>query len=288
MTNIPTIKLNDGNEIPAMGFGTFQIPNDGSTYQAVKEALSVGYRHFDTAVAYFNEAEVGQAIRESGIKRDEIWVTSKLWLQDYGYEAAKKGIERSLQKLGLDYIDLYLLHQPYGDVVGAWKALEEAQAEGKIRSIGVSNMTPNYWKKYVSQFETKPVVDQVEFNPYFQQTELRQLLNADNVKLEAWAPLGQGNQELLQEPVIQQLATKYQKNAGQIILRFEHQEGVVIFPKSTHLERIKSNLNIFDFKLTDDEMESLRALDKNKGRHDPEAPGVEARLLSAFDVHADD
>lgn len=271
-----------------MGFGTFQIPNDGSTYQAVKEALSLGYRHFDTAVAYFNEAEVGQAIRESGIKRDEIWVTSKLWLQDYGYEAAKKGIERSLQKLGLDYIDLYLLHQPYGDVVGAWKALEEAQAEGKIRSIGVSNMTPNYWKKYVSQFETKPVVDQVEFNPYFQQTELRQLLNADNVKLEAWAPLGQGNQELLQEPVIQQLATKYQKNAGQIILRFEHQEGVVIFPKSTHLERIKSNLNIFDFKLTDDEMESLRALDKNKGRHDPEAPGVEARLLSAFDVHADD
>lgn len=136
MTKIPTIKLNDGNEIPAMGFGTFQIPNDGSTYQAVKEALSAGYRHFDTAVAYFNEAEAGQAIRESGIKRDEIWVTSKLWLQDYGYEAAKKGIERSLQKLDLDYIDLYLLHQPYGDVVGAWKALEEAQAEGKIRSIG--------------------------------------------------------------------------------------------------------------------------------------------------------
>ncbi|VDG19501.1 oxidoreductase [Lactobacillus plantarum JDM1] [Lactiplantibacillus mudanjiangensis] len=283
-----TIKLNDGRQIPAIGFGTFQIPNDGSTYKAVKEALTVGYRHIDTAVAYFNEAEVGQAIKDSGIPRDEIWVTSKLWLQDYGFDAATKAIDLSLKKLGLDYIDLYLLHQPYGDVPGAWRALEAAQQAGKLKSIGVSNMTPKYWQQFVPQFKVVPAVNQVEFNPYFQQQPLRQLLVAQNVKLEAWAPLGQGNQSLLNEPVITALATKYHKDAGQVILRFENQEGIIVFPKSVHLSRIKSNLAIFDFTLTDTEMAQIRALDTGKGRHDPDTPGLEDRLLHAFDVHADD
>ena len=153
------ITLNDGNKIPAVGFGVFMIPADGSTYKAVLEALKVGYRHIDTAAAYFNEAEVGKAVRDSGIPREEIFVTSKLWLQDYGYEAAKKGIDASLSKLGLDYIDLYLLHQPYGDVAGAWKALEEAKAEGKIKSIGVSNMTPKLYTELTADFATKPAVN---------------------------------------------------------------------------------------------------------------------------------
>ncbi|MDV2911195.1 aldo/keto reductase [Pediococcus acidilactici] len=288
MTNINKIKLNDGNEIPAIGFGTFQIPNDGTTYQAVTKALATGYRHVDTAVAYFNEQEVGRAIKDSGIPREQIWVTSKLWLQDYGYESAKKAIDLSLQKLGLDYIDLYLIHQPYGDVPGAWQAMEAAKKAGKIRSIGVSNMTPKIWQHFVPQFETIPAVNQVEFNPYFQQKELRKILEANNVKLEAWAPLGQGNAKLLNEPVIVKLAEKYQKNAGQIILRFENQEGIIVFPKSVHDERIKSNLDIFDFTLTEEEMTAIRALDTKKGMHDPDAPGVKEMLLSAFDVHAKD
>lgn len=287
MTNINKIKLNDGNEIPAIGFGTFQIPNDGTTYQAVTKALAAGYRHVDTAVAYFNEQEVGRAIKDSGIPREQIWVTSKLWLQDYGYESAKKAIDLSLQKLGLDYIDLYLIHQPYGDVPGAWRAMEAAKKAGKIRSIGVSNMTRKIWQHFVPQFETMPAVNQVEFNPYFQQKELRKILEANNVKLEAWAPLGQGNAKLLNEPVIVKLAEKYQKNAGQIILRFENQEGIIVFPKSVHDERIKSNLDIFDFTLTEEEMTAIRALDTKKGMHDPDAPGVKEMLLSAFDVHAD-
>ena len=279
------ITLNDGNMIPAVGFGVFMIPADGSTYKAVLEALKVGYRHIDTAAAYFNEAEVGKAVRDSGIPREKIFVTSKLWLQDYGYEAAKKGIDVSLSKLGLDYIDLYLLHQPYGDVAGAWKALEEAKAEGKIKSIGVSNMTPKLYTELTADFATKPAVNQVECNPLFQQKALRKVLAKDDVKLEAWYPLGHGDKSLLENPVITALAEKYGKNAGQIILRFEVQEGFIVLPKSTNPERIKGNIDIFDFELNSEEMDSIRGLDTGKGSHDPEAPGVGEMLLSAFDVH---
>jgi len=279
------ITLNDGNKIPAVGFGVFMIPADGSTYNAVLEALKVGYRHIDTAAAYFNEAEVGKAVRDSGISREEIFVTSKLWLQDYGYEAAKKGIDTSLSKLGLDYIDLYLLHQPYGDVAGAWKALEEAKAEGKIRSIGVSNMTPRLYTELTADFATKPAVNQVECNPLFQQKALRKVLAKDDVKLEAWYPLGHGDKSLLENPVITALAEKYGKNAGQIVLRFEVQEGFIVLPKSANPERIKGNIDIFDFELTADEMETIRALDTGKGSHDPEAPGVGEMLLNNYKIH---
>ncbi len=288
MNDTQTVTLNDGVKIPVFGFGTFQIPADGSTYKAVKEALDLGIRHIDTAVAYFNEQEVGQAIKDSGIPREEIFVTSKLWLQDYGYEAARKGIELSLEKLQMDYVDLYLLHQPYGDVVGAWKALEDAKAKGKIRSIGVSNMTPKLWNQFIPQFDTMPSVNQVEYNPYFQQKELKKILDEAGVRLESWGPLGQGNAELFKEPIIQELAQKYGKNVGQIILRFEVQEGVIVFPKSTKQERMKSNMDIFDFALSEEEMNQMRSLDKGKGTHDPDAPGVGDWLISAFDVHAND
>lgn len=283
-----TVQFNDGNQIPTVGFGVFRIPADGSTYQAVKEALALGYRHIDTAVAYFNEQEVGQAIKDSGIPREEIFVTSKLWLQDYGYEAATKGLETSLKKLGLDYIDLYLLHQPYGDVPGAWRALEDAKAAGKIKSIGVSNMTPTIWNKFVPDFATTPAVNQVEFNLFFQQQELRKLLDPLDVKIEAWSPLGAGNQNVLTNETVLALADKYHKNAGQLILRFENQEGIIVLPKSTHKERMIGNLDIFDFTLTEGELASLRALDTGKGAHNPDAPGVADMLLSAFDVHAND
>ena len=279
------VRLNDGNSIPAVGFGVFQIPSDGPTYDAVSEALKAGYRHIDTAAAYMNESDVGRAVKDSGISRSEIFITSKLWLQDYGYEAAKKGIETSLANLGTDYIDLYLLHQPYGDVAGAWKALEEAKAEGKLRSIGVSNMTLKIWNQYVPQFETVPAVNQVECNPFFQQRELRALLEKDQVKIEAYFPLGHGDPKLLSDPVILKLAEKYGKNAGQIILRFEVQDGLIILPKSTNPERIAGNIRLDDFELTEGEMEEMRALDTGKGTHDPEAPGVGENLLRAYRIH---
>jgi organophosphate reductase len=282
------IILNDGNFIPSVGFGVFLIPNDGSTYRAVRAALDAGYRHIDTAAAYFNEREVGRAVKDSGIPRDEIFITSKLWLQDYGYEPAKKGLEQSLKKLGTDYIDLYLLHQPYGDVINAWKALEDGQKDGKIRSVGVSNMTPKIWKEFVPHFDIMPAVNQVECNPYFQQRELRKILDANNVKIEAWGPLGQGNHKLLSDPNIVRLAQKYGKNAGQIILRFEVQDGIIVLPKSTNLGRMKSNLDIFDFSLADEEMSLLRSLDTRKGSHDPDAPGVGEWLLANYNVHIND
>lgn len=279
------ITLNDGNKIPAVGFGVFLVPNDGPAYEAVSQALKAGYRHIDTAAAYFNESDVGKAVKDSGIPREEIFITSKLWLQDYGYEAARKGLETSLEKLGLDYVDLYLLHQPYGDVAGAWKALEEAKKEGRIKSIGVSNMTPTIWKEFVPQFDTMPAVNQVECNPFFQQRELRALLDEADVKIEAYQPLGHGDEALLSHPVIVKLAEKYGKNPGQIILRSEIQEGLIVLPKSTNPERIAGNIDIFDFELEDSEMEKIRALDTGKGHHDPEAPGVAEMLLANYKIH---
>ncbi len=279
------IELNDGVQIPAVGFGVFLIPNDGETYDAVSQALQAGYRHIDTAAAYMNESDVGKAVRDSGIPREDIFITSKLWIQDYGYDATKKAIQTSLNNLNMDYIDLYLLHQPYSDVLGAWKALEEAKADGLIKSIGISNMTPKFYKEFVSQFETKPSVNQVEFNPYFQQKELRALLAEDNVKIEAWAPLGQGNADLFKEDILVHLSEKYNKNVGQIILKFEVQEGMIVLPKSVTSSRIESNIQLFDFELTEEEMEEIRALDKGKGNHDPDAPGVGEYLLENYKIH---
>lgn len=278
------VLLNDGNAIPAVGFGVFMIPSGGPACEATLEALKAGYRHIDTAAAYFNEEDVGKAVRDSGIPREEIFVTSKLWLQDYGYEQAKVGIARSLRKLDIGYIDLYLIHQPYGDVPGAWRAMEEAKAEGKLKSIGVSNMTPKIWNKFVPQFTTMPAVNQVEFNPFFQQRELRNILDANDVKLEAWYPLGHGDKALLQNKTVAALAEKYGKDAGQIVLKFELQEGAIVLPKSTNPARIKSNLALFDFELSEEDMAALRALDTGKGAHDPDAPGVAEALLAAYKI----
>lgn len=274
--------LNDGNQIPVVGFGVFMIPDNGPTYDAVLQALKAGYRHIDTAAAYFNEEDVGRAVKDSGIPREDIFITSKLWLQDYGYEQAKIGIARSLRKLDLGYIDLYLIHQPYGDVAGAWKAMEEAKEAGQIKSIGVSNMTPKIWNQYVPQFKTKPAVNQVECNPFCQQRELRQILGKDDVKLECYYPLGHGNADLLGHPLVTSLAQKYNKDAGQILLRFETQDGLIVLPKSTNPQRIQGNIQIFDFQLTEQEMEAMRALDTGKTTHDPEADGVEDMLRNAF------
>lgn len=273
--------LNDGTKIPAVGFGVFMIEPGQATYDATLAALEAGYRHIDTAAAYFNEGDVGRAIRDSGIPREEIFVTSKLWLSDYGYEGAQRGFGRSLRKLGLDYIDLYLMHQPYGDYVGAWKYLAEAKSEGKIRSIGVSNMSPKIYRTFRAQTDVIPSVNQVNFNPLFQQKELREALAADHVAIEAWGPLGHGNAELLGNPVIKAIAEHHGKDTGQVMLRFEHQEGIVVLPKSTNPKRIASNKEIFDFCLNSAEMDAIRALDTGVG-HNPDAEGLAERLMSAY------
>lgn len=272
-------ELNNHELIPAVGFGVFMIPNDGPTYEATLKALKAGYRHIDTAAGYMNESDVGKAIKDSGIDRKEIFITSKLWLQDYGYENAKIGIENSLKNLGVDYIDLYLLHQPYGDYLGSWKALEEAVAEGKIKSIGISNVTINLWNKFKDGMTIMPAVNQVECNPFFQQKPLRVEMEKYGIKLEAWYPLGHGNKELLENEYLVSLANKYNKNVGQIILRWHYQEGIISLPKSTNDERIKGNIDIFDFKLTDEEMKNIQAMDTGKGTHDPEDLSNETRLM---------
>ena len=272
-------ELNNHELIPAVGFGVFMIPNDGPTYEATLKALKAGYRHIDTAAGYMNESDVGKAIKDSGIDRKEIFITSKLWLQDYGYENAKIGIENSLKNLGVDYSDLYLLHQPYGDYLGSWKALEEAVAEGKIKSIGISNVTINLWTKFKDGMTIMPAVNQVECNPFFQQKPLRVEMEKYGIKLEAWYPLGHGNKELLENEYLVSLANKYNKNVGQIILRWHYQEGIISLPKSTNDERIKGNIDIFDFELTDEEMKNIQAMDTGKGTHDPEDLSNETRLM---------
>ena len=272
-------ELNNHELIPAVGFGVFMIPNDGPTYEATLKALKAGYRHIDTAAGYMNESDVGKAIKDSGIDRKEIFITSKLWLQDYGYENAKIGIENSLKNLGVDYIDLYLLHQPYGDYLGSWKALEEAVAQGKIKSIGISNVTINLWNKFKDGMTIMLAVNQVECNPFFQQKPLREEMEKYGIKLEAWYPLGHGNKELLENEYLVSLANKYNKNVGQIILRWHYQEGIISLPKSTNDERIKGNIDIFDFELTDEEMKNIQAMDTGKGTHDPEDLSNETRLM---------
>lgn len=278
------MKLNNGQHIPSQGFGVFLIENNGPCEAAVSKALQAGYRMIDTAAAYFNETDVGKAIKNSGIPREDIYVTSKLWIQDYGYEAAKKGIDDSLQKLGLDYMDLYLIHQPYGDVAGAWKALEEAVRAGKIKSIGVSNHTVKLMSKLLPHMEILPAVDQMECNPFFQQKELRKYLDQYGIRLEAWYPLGHADKALLTDERLTKIAEKYSKSTAQVILRWHLQEGIVAIPKATSMEHIKENLNIFDFMLTDYEMAEIRSMDKGVGTHDPEDMSNEKRL-SALKVH---
>lgn len=274
-----TFTLNNGQKIPAVGFGVFLIPNNGPTYEATLAALKAGYRHIDTAAGYMNESDVGKAVKDSGIPREEIFITSKLWLQDHGYENAKIGLQNSLNALGVDYIDLYLIHQPYGDVAGSWKALEEAVEEGKIKSIGLSNNTVKYLKENLKKCRILPAVNQVECNPFFQQKELRQLMDEYNIRLEAWYPLGHGNKELLTHPTLVSLAQKYGKDVGQIILRWHYQEGFISLPKSTNPVHIEGNINIFDFELSEEEMNQIRAMDTNIRSHNPEDPANETRLM---------
>ncbi len=282
--NPQALTLRNGAKIPALGFGVFQIPPGEDTERAVLQALEAGYRHIDTAAAYQNEASVGRAVRASGIPREELFITSKLWLQDFGYEPAKKGIETALRLLDLEYLDLYLLHQPYLDTPGAWRAMEEYQSKGLLRSLGVSNFTVRFLDEFLPRVSSVPVVNQVECNPFQQQKPLRARMDELGIRLESWYPLGHGDPELLQNPVLAQIAQTHHRSVSQVILRWHLQEGFVALPKSTNPAHIRENLDL-DFTLSEEEMQRIRALDTGRGYRNPEDPGIAEHLLEKYKIH---
>ena len=266
MVNVPMKKLNNGVQMPVLGFGVFQVPDPKECKQAVLDALASGYRLIDTAAAYQNEAAVGEAIKESGIAREEIFVTSKLWVSDFTYERAKAGIERSLELLGLDHIDLYLLHQPYGDTMGAWRALEEAYQAGKIRAIGVSNFYADQLKNLELTTNIKPAVNQIEINPWFQQTSEVTFAQSEDILVEAWAPFAEGKHNIFTNEKIKAIGEKYGKSNGQVILRWLLQRGITVIPKSVHKNRMEENIDVFDFELSPADMEVMASLDKDESQ----------------------
>lgn len=258
------ITLNDGTKIPQLGLGVYMISGDPATEKAVSEALKIGYRHIDTAHAYQNERGVGAAVKKSGIPRSEIWITTKLWPSEYGEGKTMAGIDKMLQRLDTDYIDLLLLHQQFGDYLGAWKDMEKAVKQGKVRSIGISNFESSRLEEICEAATIKPSVLQVECHPYWAQHDLKRRIEKYGTAIESWYPIGHGDKGLINEPVFTRLAEKYGKTNVQIILRWQIQEGNIIFPKTTNPVHMKGNFDIFDFSLTDEEMAEIAKLDNTK------------------------
>ncbi|MGT2885029.1 aldo/keto reductase [Streptococcus ferus] len=261
-----TITLNNGVEMPQLGFGVFQVTDLKECEEAVLNAIKAGYRLFDTAAAYGNEEAVGRAIKKSDIPREAFFITTKLWVSDANYEKAGKALDRSLEKLGLDYLDLYLMHQPYGDVAGAWRAMEEAYQAGKVRAIGLSNFYPDQYQNLVLMSEVKPAVNQIEINPFFQQQEDLAFFQSEDVVAEAWAPFAEGKDGIFTNETIASIAAAYGKSTGQVILRWLLQRGIVVIPKSVRPERMAENIDVFDFELSDEDMALMSQLDRNQSQ----------------------
>ena len=253
--------LNNGLKMPMEGFGVFQVPDPAQCEQAVLDAIESGYRLIDTAAAYMNEKAVGEAIRKCGVPREELFITTKLWVQDASYEGAKKAIQTSLDDLGLDYLDLYLLHQPMGDYIGAYRAMEEAYKERKLRAIGVCNFYPARLADLCETVEVKPAVNQVELHPFFQQEDALALMKEYGVIPEAWGPFAEGNHGIFTHPVLTKIGEKYGKSAAQTALRWNVQRGVVVIPKSVHKDRMEQNMDIWDFSLSEEDMAEIAKLD---------------------------
>lgn len=256
-----SVTLNNGVVMPLEGYGVFQVTDLDACEKVVLEAIQTGYRLIDTAAAYMNEEGVGRAIKASGVPREELFITSKLWVQDASYEGAKAAIERSLQKLGLDYMDLYLIHQPLGDIYGAWRAMEEAYKEGKLRAIGVCNMYPARLADFCETVDILPAVNQVELHPFFQQPRALKTMKQYGVHPEAWGPFAEGTHDIFNHPLLTAIGEKYGKSAAQVALRWNVQRGVTVIPKSVHKERMIENLNIWDFQLSEDDMAEISDLD---------------------------
>ena len=261
MSKIGTVTLNNGIKMPLEGFGVFQVPDPAVCEQAVLDAIATGYRLIDMAAAYRNEEAVGRAIAKCGVPREELFITTKLWVQDASYEGAKKAIETSLNKLGLSYIDLYLVHQPMGDYIGAYRAMEEAYKAGKLRAIGVCNCYPQVLADICETVEVQPAVNQVELHPFFQQENALALMKEYGVQPEAWGPFAEGNHGIFTHPALTKIGQKYGKSAAQVALRWNVQRGVTVIPKSVHKERMEQNIDIWDFQLSGEDMEEIAELD---------------------------
>lgn len=277
--------LNNGLKMPMEGFGVFQVPDPAQCEQAVLDAIESGYRLIDTAAAYMNEKAVGEAIRKCGVPREELFITTKLWVQDASYEGAKKAIQTSLDDLGLDYLDLYLLHQPMGDYIGAYRAMEEAYKEGKLRAIGVCNFYPARLADLCETVEVKPAVNQVELHPFFQQEDPLALMKEYGVIPEAWGPFAEGNHGIFTHPVLTKIGEKYGKSAAQTALRWNVQRGVVVIPKSVHKDRMEQNMDIWDFSLSEEDMAEIAKLDLGHSEivnHDD--PGF-VKMLHTMKIH---
>lgn len=255
------VTLRNGVRMPMLGYGVYQVTQE-ECERCVLDALDAGYRAIDTAQSYFNEEQVGSAIEKSGIPREEIFLTTKVWIEHYGYEQAKASVLESMEKLRTDYLDLVLLHQPFGDYYGAYRALEDLYTEGRLRAIGISNFYPDRMVDIASFARIRPMVNQVEVHPLHQQAEAKQWMEKYGIQMEAWAPFGEGRGGLFTNPVLAQIGAKYEKTAAQVILRWHIQRGVVVIPKSTHVERMRENLDVFDFALTPEDMAAIAALDQ--------------------------
>ena len=260
------ITLNNGLKMPVLGFGVFQIPDFEECKQAVLTALKQGYRLIDTAAAYGNERAVGAAIRESGIAREEIFVTTKLWVQDAGYEQTQAAIQASLTRLGLDYIDLYLIHQPLGDVYGSWRAMEAAYHDGQLKALGVANFENDRLQDLIMHNEVKPTVDQIELHPFYQQPQRVQWLLNHDIVPEAWAPFAEGKNDIFKNPVLTKIGDKYSKSVAQVILRWLIEQDIVVLAKSVKPERMRQNLDVFDFELTDDDKAQIATLNDGESQ----------------------
>ncbi|MGN0291347.1 MAG: aldo/keto reductase [Lachnospiraceae bacterium] len=257
------VTLANGVKMPILGYGVYQVTKE-ECERCVLDALKAGYRSIDTAQSYFNEEEVGSAIQKSGIAREDIFLTSKVWIENYGYEACRKSVEESMKKLKTDYLDLMLLHQPFSDYYGAWRALEDLYEEGKIRAIGISNFYPDRMVDIASFARICPMINQVETHPYNQQILAKEYMDKYHVQIEAWAPFGEGRGGMFENTVLKEIGAKYGKTTAQVMLRWHIQRGVVVIPKSTHYERMEENFDVFDFELTPDDMAQITALDKKE------------------------
>lgn len=267
------------------GFGVFQVPDAAVCEQAVSDALETGYRLIDTAAAYFNEEAVGRAVKKSSVPREDLFITTKLWIQDAGYENAKKAFQVSLEKLGMDYVDLYLIHQPMNDYYGSWTAMEELYEEGKIRAIGVCNFYPERLADLCLNSKIRPMVNQVELHPFFAQTEALAVMKEFGVQPQAWGPMAEGKHGIFTHPVLSEIGAKYGKSAAQVSLRWNVQRGVVIIPKSVHRERMEENLNIWDFALSDADMEAIRELDLGHSEIIDHSSADTAKFLNGWKIH---
>lgn len=279
------VTLNNGVKMPLEGFGVFQIPDEAVCEQAVADAIRSGYRLIDTAAAYMNEEAVGRAIAKSGVPREELFVVTKLWVQDAGYETAKKAFYTSLEKLGLDYLDLYLIHQPMGDYYGAWRAMEELYKEGKIRAIGVCNFYPAVLSDFCETVNVIPAINQVELHPFFAQENALKNMQEYGVTPMAWGPLAEGKHGIFTHPVLTEIGNKYGKTPAQVALKWNVQRGVVIIPKSTHIERMEQNMDIWDFELSADEMAKITVLDLGKSEIVDHSDPAFIKMIHSLKVH---